>query len=282
MAMIKEEKSGVPPQESNGIKSITVPTCKVTAGTVFYQIAVANAFNKWGVSKRYSQFEELHVAVTTEMAGKPLPSGAELPPKKMKLFTTHTDPEFIEQRRCLLEAYLKKLIAIDKLAKGDSLTKFFESDKDESMGSSSVVEEKKKSNDPPEDVEITGVTIPATRTMSDHILYQIDVTNSRKRKTFSKWTVLKRFGQFYEMDSQVRLDFAEQPSVLNSMPGPPERKAKLFSDHMDEGFVEQRRVLLENFLQRMLDNPHVVKNKHFLAFLGVTVTDEENGDGDGN
>jgi len=77
------------------------------------------------------------------------------------------------------------------------------------------------------------------------------------------------------MDTQVRADFAEQPSVLTSMPAPPERKAKLLSDHMDETFVEQRRVLLENYLQRMVDNPHVVKNKHFLTFLGVTVDGED-------
>jgi len=276
MAAAKEEKAGAgaaPSQDPAGIKTVGIPTCKVVTGTVFYQIAVTNASNKWGVSKRYSQFEELHMAVTTEMGGKSLPAGTELPPKRMKLFTTHTDPEFIEQRRCLLEAYLKKLLSVDKLAKGEALGRFFDSDKDATMESTSI-EEKKKA-EPPEDVEITGVSIPATRTMSDHILYQNDVTNNRKRKTYSKWTVLKRFGQFYDMDTQVRADFAEQPSVLTSMPAPPERKAKLLSDHMDETFVEQRRVLLENYLQRMVDNPHVVKNKHFLTFLGVTVDGED-------
>jgi hypothetical protein len=108
--------------------------------------------------------------------------------------------------------------------------------------------------------------------MSDHVLYQIDVVNNKKRKTFSKWTVLKRFGQFYEMDSAVRGDFADKPDILSTFPAPPQRKAKLFNDHLDESFVEQRRILLENYLVRMLEHQHVVRNKHFLVFLGVTVS----------
>lgn len=61
---------------------------RACAGTVYYQVAVSTAQQKWGcvlsaacdrishlfvlcsVSKRYSQFEELHLAVTNEMAGK--------------------------------------------------------------------------------------------------------------------------------------------------------------------------------------------------------------------
>jgi hypothetical protein len=73
-------------------------------------------------------------------------------------------------------------------------------------------------------------------------LYQIDVVNVRKRKSFSKWTVLKRFGQLYDMDVAVRAEFAEQPTFLASLPPPPERKLKVLSDHMDDGFVEQRRM----------------------------------------
>lgn len=53
----------------------------------------------------------------------------------------------------------------------------------------------------PEDVEVTDLSVPATRTMTNHVLYQIDVLNMKKRSTFSKWTVLKRFNQFYEMDA---------------------------------------------------------------------------------
>lgn len=127
-------------------------------GTVFFKLVVSTAFNQWATQKRYSQFEEFHNNVLVEMNGKgsvfgvflivvtpvllcavcaraALPAGAELPPKKIKLFTSHSSPEFIEvgfawppasihscrvcaaagcrslvvvqERRVLLESYLK-------------------------------------------------------------------------------------------------------------------------------------------------------------------------------
>lgn len=122
----------------------------------------------------------------------------------------------------------------------------------------------------PDDVEVTDVKIPSTRTMSDHILFQIDVVNSRKRQSFSKWTVLKRFGQFYEMDQLVRSQLMqEHPEAVERMPFAPNRKSKLLSDHLDPAFVEQRRVLLESYLKKMLTILPVVRNEAFLAFLGV-------------
>jgi hypothetical protein len=155
----------------------------------------------------------------------------------------------VQERRVLLESYLKvclrwglccrcdliacaaacsqKILSVDKLAKSELLTKFVSSDKVESKEETKVSAallicsprymliravpwlqgEKKKVVD--DDAEITGISIPATRsgavlaivllalmlaflpairTMSDHVLYQVDVVNSRKRKTFSKWT----------------------------------------------------------------------------------------------
>jgi len=160
-----------------------------------------------------------------------------------------------------LEAYLKKLLKVDDIAKSTLLTKFFTSNKEKDKT------EAKKKPEFPEDVEVTGVNIPSTRLMSDHILYQIDVTNARKQPPHDKWTVLKRFGQFYDMDCTVRAAFAERPEILEKMPEPPERKAKLFNDHMDDTFVEQRRVLLANYLSNMLSVIEVVRNQDFLKFL---------------
>jgi len=265
--MLNEEKQGVPPQEQEAIKGVSVPSHTMDAeGTVYYIINVQGSFNKWSVQKRYSQFETLAADVLAEMAGKPLPAGAELPPKRIKLFTSHVSPAFIEERRVLLEAYLKKLVSVERLARSNCLTRFLTSDRTET-----AAETKEDVYELPEDVEITGISIPATRSMSDHVLYQIDVTNSRKRKTFSKWTVLKRFGQFFDMDSALRAGYVDQPDILASLPAPPQRKAKLFNDHMDDTFVEQRRVLLENYLNKLLLNEYAVRDKHFLTFLGVSV-----------
>jgi PX domain len=131
--------------------------------------------------------------------------------------------------------------------------------------------EEKKAAELPEDVEVTDVCIPATRSMSDHVLYQIDVSNARKRKTFSKWTVLKRFGQFYEMDTEVRASFAEEKEFLDTLPCAPERKPKLLADHMDSTFIEERRALLEHYLQAMIKVERIVRHPTFLQFLGVNV-----------
>lgn len=120
-----------------------------------------------------------------------------------------------------------------------------------------------------DDAEITGVSIPQTRLMSDHVLFQVDVSNAKKRKTFSKWTVLKRFGQFHSLDVQLRTDFGEDPNILASLPASPQRQSKLLYDHMEPHFIEHRRVLLEHYLIKLLNIPAVSKNVNFLAFLGV-------------
>jgi len=73
------------------------------------------------------------------------------------------------------------------------------------------------------------------------------------------------------MDFALRESFATKPAVLEGMPPAPTRRAKLLFDHMDDTFVEQRRVLLENYLNRLLHCPDVVRSEIFLSFLGVQV-----------
>jgi hypothetical protein len=263
--MLQEEKQGLPPQEKLVIKAATVPQSKIIDGVAFYIIKVTGSFNSWCVSKRYSQFEQLQGSICD---AKGFPSSLDLPPKRYKFFGSQLSPAFLEERRVLLEAYLKKLVSIEDVAKNQTFTSFLTSDKTDNIDVKAKSDRKRPIDDIPDDVEVTGVTIPATRQMSDHVLYQIDVVNSRKEKEFSKWTVLKRFGQFYEMDAAVRLDLAEKIDVT-TLPATPERKFKLFNDHSDVNFVEQRRVLLENYLQRMSEVDDVVRNKYFLAFLGI-------------
>lgn len=62
--------------------------------------------------------------------------------------------------------------------------------------------------------------------MSDHILYQVNVVNQKKRKTFNSWTVLKRFGQFHEMDHAVRQNLSDKPQVIAQLPPLPPRKGE--------------------------------------------------------
>eukprot|EP00823_Brevimastigomonas_motovehiculus_P002254 TRINITY_DN140_c0_g1_i1.p1 TRINITY_DN140_c0_g1~~TRINITY_DN140_c0_g1_i1.p1 ORF type:complete len:328 (+),score=77.87 TRINITY_DN140_c0_g1_i1:36-1019(+) len=269
--LMQAETKGIPPQEKLTIKEISIPSYRVDSAEVaYYIIKVKGTFdNTWHVQKRYSQFEELHAAMSTQ---KHFPDNVEIPPKRWRWFVSHITREFLEERRVLLEAYLKRLLAVEDFAKSEKFISFLTSDK----YTEEVKEPKTLNVDTlPDDVEITGVSIPATRQMTDHILYQIDVVNIRKRKSFSKWTVLKRFGQFYEMDTTVRTLFAEKKEVLDAMPPPPMRRAKLFQDHMDKTFVEQRRCLLENYLQKMIQVLEVVRCKEFLQFMGVNYNSDD-------
>jgi len=120
-----------------------------------------------------------------------------------------------------------------------------------------------------DDVEITSISVPGVRFMSDHVLYMIDCENIKLRKSFSTWTVMKRYNQFHELDSQLREDFQHSPYFLSTLPTPPQRQLKLLVDHNDEHFVQHRRVLLEHYLQQLIKIPQVAKNQHFLHFLGI-------------
>jgi len=125
----------------------------------------------------------------------------------------------------------------------------------------------------PSDQEVTHISINQVRKMSDHVLYQILVTNSHKRASFRQWIQLKRFTQFYEMDCSLRSSIiAEHPSFdINSLAPTPPRRLKFIHDHMDDDFIEERRVLLENYLSHLLRIPEVANNQSFLDFLGVGI-----------
>jgi len=249
------------------IVSLSIPKFDVEDGVAYYIVNVGGSFNSWSVRKRYSAFEDMNNFLMAECAPKGLPKGAVFPPKELKLWQSHSDPHFLEKRRILLENYLKKLLTSKEISRSPTFLQFLTTDKHDA-----APEQKSNELDVEEDDrEVTGVAIPATRTMSDHILYQIDVSNSRQRKSFSKWTVLKRFGQFFDMDTELRLAFADDPAFLASLPAPPERRPKLFNDHMDPSFVEARRALLEAYLQKLISIPRAVRNPIVLKFLGVNV-----------
>ncbi len=163
----------------------------------------------------------------------------------------------------LLENYLKKLVLDKKLATHPTLTEFLTKGKQKS-------ERKSEDEELPEDVEITEISIPATRVMSDHVLYTIDLVNERKRKTYSKWTVLKRFTQIYEMDVKLRESLQEDEDALETLPPAPQRKVKLLFDHMDASFIESRRILLQNYLKKLIRCPVAIRSTIVLEFLGVT------------
>jgi len=69
------------------------------------------------------------------------------------------------------------------------------------------------------------------------------------------------------MDNALRVQL--HPSVIKQLPLMPERHSKVIYDHLDPDFVEQRRVLLQNYMKNLLKIPDVQHCKAFLEFLNV-------------
>jgi hypothetical protein len=225
----------------------------------------------WLIMKRYSQFEEFHFNLLECVNEHGLPAGAELPGKKLKVWVPHDAPPLVKERELLLENYLKKLVSVKEICDSDLFVGFLCSDKVELDREPDKEDLLLQAESLPDDVEVTSITIPTIRMMNDHVLYQVDVMNERKRKSFQKWTVLKRFQQFHDMDEKLRLVFADKQQILDQLPVVPDKYSKLLYDHMDDHFVEQRRVLLEHYMQKLMTIYPIYYDETFLSFLGVNV-----------
>eukprot|EP00455_Lapot_gusevi_P037453 TRINITY_DN4190_c0_g1_i1.p1 TRINITY_DN4190_c0_g1~~TRINITY_DN4190_c0_g1_i1.p1 ORF type:complete len:315 (-),score=43.67 TRINITY_DN4190_c0_g1_i1:164-1108(-) len=123
------------------------------------------------------------------------------------------------------------------------------------------------------DSEVSSVSIPAAQILrGDHVIYQINVVNEKKRKSFSQWTVLKRYGEFAEFDAALRSYLATQVSLshlIPQLPPLPPKQLKLWVNHLDLLFIEQRRILLEHYLKTLIALPEVNRLRLTLRFLGV-------------
>ncbi len=147
-------------------------------GVVFYTVnVVAKNGEKWSCEKRFSAFERLHEVLTELYARGGFPAGADLPPKKLKFFTSHVSEHFITERRVLLDSYLKKMARVADVVQSEVWQDFLSSD---------VLPEWQE---PPhevskfaDDCEITDVNIPQTRMMSDHVL-SVHTHEKRERKS---------------------------------------------------------------------------------------------------
>merc|ERR1719273_2880210 len=158
----------------------------------------------------------------------------------------------------MLDNYCKKLLSSRALLNCKEVIEFFKTDVDDTK--EFVYETLPKF---PKTQEVTDITIPKFRKMTDHILYTIEVTNSNIK---SNWIVLKRYTQFFNMDNKCRENLEKQGVKL---PERPHRKAKVMFDHMSSFFIERRRVLMQNYLRKVLLIPQYAHHVDFLEFLGV-------------
>lgn len=87
-------------------------------------------------------------------------------------------------------------------------------------------------------------------------------------------TVHRRFRDFVGVNEQIRSSF-KGSHLLSSLPKPPARGLKLFSDHFSDSFIEERRNALEQYLRRMCGIPRAFQNQDLLNFVGVMDTTRE-------
>lgn len=57
------------------------------------------------------------------------------------------------------------------------------------------------------------------------------------------------------------------PENRIALPPFPEKRLKLFTDHFNDHFIESRRMLLDNYLKKLLTNQYLRHSEIFISFL---------------
>lgn len=98
----------------------------------------------------------------------------------------------------------------------------------------------------------------------DVVVYEVDVSNKKLR-----WNLWLRFEFFYVLHQMMQELVAElsTPELTVSLPPFPDKRLKLFTDHFNEHFIENRRMLLDNYLQKILANQYLRHSEIFISFL---------------
>jgi len=120
--------------------------------------------------------------------------------------------------------------------------------------------------------EITGISIKSTTILREeaHVRYHVNVRNVNKGSEFKVWTVMKRYHEFVDFNDQLRaLMSVTNPSSVSQLPSLPPKHNKSWTDHLNEVFIEKRRILLEVYLRRLIRYPQFRRHELTLKFLGV-------------
>lgn len=127
----------------------------------------------------------------------------------------------------------------------------------------STVFRKNKSNNSSLEANFN-VSVPIIATVADITIYKVLVKNLKAGTTK---TLDKRFSDFVELHHKVWSSYAGS-HLLSNVPTPPERKWKLFTDHNNPAFLENRRVGLHAFISKLVQIPRISSNVYVLDFLG--------------
>jgi hypothetical protein len=272
--------------------SISIPSFRIEGNddVVWYFVRAkiglgGDANHSIAVAKRYSHFVQLYEKLKDKFVFEKVP---EIPPKKNKVLFNHTKKDFAERRRILLEMFLKKVAENQVFAESKELAQFFESDDAESKAIQTIIaegnEEERAKNATKTakfffeehylSEEVSDISIPAVQHMSDHTLFRIMCRNGdlNSRSEHNEWMLLKRFLDFCELDDELRKYFSKSSSaVVELLPPLPLKASKMMTDHRDPKFVEERRLILENYLKKIIHIREVVNHPSFLRFINAGI-----------
>jgi len=110
------------------IETISIPGWHVASDVVYYEVVVSNNKLCWNCWIRFNSFTILHLLLkdllknlTSEKSKVHLPP---FPEKQSKILTDHFSEEFIENRRALLENYLRKINSDNTLRYAEDFMSF--------------------------------------------------------------------------------------------------------------------------------------------------------------
>ncbi|CAN0151889.1 unnamed protein product [Ectocarpus sp. 6 AP-2014] len=113
------------------------------------------------------------------------------------------------------------------------------------------------------------VSVPATVDTGSRVSGVTWYEVHTMRKADSKGTLVhRRFRDFYALQEQVE-SLMKGHHLRSSLPRFPGKKSKLWTNHGDVSFVEERRKALEQYLKTLLQLPHVSTLDSTRAFLGM-------------
>eukprot|EP01084_Bolivina_argentea_P290476 498962_1 len=124
-----------------------------------------------------------------------------------------------------------------------------------------------------ENDEITACSIKQAQVLKhDHTIYQIHVENKNiAEEDYAQWTVMKRFLDFTTFDNELRTAIInDYPNEISLLPPLPPKYMKILVDHLDQTFIEKRRLLLQAYIQRLCKYPLLRRHDFTLKFFQVS------------
>lgn len=97
------------------------------------------------------------------------------------------------------------------------------------------------------------------------VYYKVEVTNGDPLQK-ETYVLKKRFSDFEKLDHLVRSSFSGH-QLMSNLPPKPSKSVKLWTDHLEKSFVQQRRGELNRYLAKLFNVRKVCANPDFANFF---------------